>query len=151
MSRRIQSLALLTGLAVLSATCGGGSSPTGPSPAPAPTVAPAPTPVPADAVLRMATLRSANGYVAEGGAAIVREDGAHRLDLLSDFRTSRSGALDVRLCRATTCTDADLNLGPIQAFSGAQSYPLSDDASAYAYVVIWCRAVALPFGYGQLQ
>jgi hypothetical protein len=102
-------------------------------------------------VLRTATFQSANGYFTEGSASIVREDGAHRLELQEDFRTSRSGALDVRLCRETTCTDADLDLGPIQAFSGAQSYSLPDDGSDYAYVVIWCRAVNLPFGFGELQ
>jgi hypothetical protein len=99
----------------------------------------------------MATLQGANGYFTEGRAAIVRAGDAHRLDLLDDFRTSQSGALDVRLCRETTCTDGDLDLGTLQAFSGAQTYPLPGDGSAYAYVVIWCRAIALPFGFGQLQ
>jgi hypothetical protein len=102
-------------------------------------------------VLRMATFEGANGYVTEGGAAIVQENGVHRLDLLGDFRTSQSGALDVRLCRESACTGAHRDLGALQAFSGAQSYSLSDDGSAYDYVVIWCRAIALPFGFGQLE
>ena len=102
-------------------------------------------------MLRTAAFESANGYFTEGSAAIVREDGEHRLELMDDFRSSRSGALDVRLCRETACTDSDLNLGPIQAFRGAQTYPLPDDGSAYSYVVIWCRAVALPFGFGALE
>lgn len=150
MSKRAPSLALLMGLAVVSATCGGGSSPSTPSPTPAPTPAPTPTPTD-DEVLRMATFQGANGYFTEGHAAIVRAGDAHRLDLLDDFRTSQSGALDVRLCRETTCTDGDLDLGTLQGFSGAQTYPLPDDGSAYAYVVIWCRGIALPFGFGQLQ
>jgi hypothetical protein len=70
---------------------------------------------------------------------------------MEDFRSSRSGALDVRLCRQISCTDADLNLGQIQAFSDAQSYALPNDGSSYSYVVIWCRAVALPFGFGELR
>lgn len=148
MSTRIPALTLVAGLTVLAA-CGGASSPTGPSPTPTP--APIPTPPPEDGVLRTATFESANGYFTEGSAAIVREGGSHRLELMEGFRTSRSGALDVRLCRDTTCTNADLDLGPVQAFSGPQSYPLPDDGSAYAYVVIWCRAVALPFGFGELQ
>lgn len=150
MAKKIQSLTLMAALAVL-AGCGGGSSPTGSSPTPAPAPTPAPSPTPGDGVLRSATLQSANGYFTEGHAAIVREGDAYRLDLEDDFRTSQSGALDVRLCRQTTCTDADLDLGPVQAFTGAQSYPLPDDGSTYAYVVIWCRAVALPFGFGALQ
>jgi hypothetical protein len=141
---------LAAGMTILAAGCGGGaSSPTAPDPSPTP--APTPTPPPADGVLRTATFESANGYFTEGRAAIVREGDLHRLELQEDFRTSRSGALDVRLCRETTCTDGDLDLGVIQSFSGAQSYSLPDDGSAYRYVVIWCRAVALPFGFGELQ
>lgn len=149
----LRPLALSAGLAILAAGCGGGSSPTAPDPLPTPAPTPAPTPTPplADGVLRTATFESANGYFAEGAAAIVREGGAHRLDLEEDFRTSRSGALDVRLCRQTTCTEGDLDLGQIQRFSGAQSYDLPNDGAAYRYVVIWCRAVALPFGFGELQ
>jgi hypothetical protein len=102
-------------------------------------------------VLRSATLQSANGYMAEGQAAIVRDGAAHRLELRDDFRTSRSGALDVRLCRETRCASTDLNLGEIRSLSGAQQYPLPDDGAAYRYVVIWCRAVNLPFGFGELR
>jgi hypothetical protein len=148
---RFRPIVLATGVAVLAAGCGGGSSPTAPQPDPTPAPTPTPTPEPADGVLRTATFESANGYFTEGTAAIVREGEVHRLELREDFRTSQSGALDVRLCRETACTDGDLDLGPIQAFSGAQTYSLPDDGSAFAYVVIWCRAVALPFGFGELQ
>lgn len=139
---------LAVGMTILAAGCGGGSSPTAPNPTPTP--APTPTPPPADGVLRTATFEGANGYFTEGGAEIIREGDLHRLELREDFRTSQSGALDVRLCRETNCTDGDLDLGPVQSFSGTQSYSLPDDGSAYAYVVIWCRAVALPFGFGEL-
>ncbi len=149
MPSRVRPIFLATGVAVLAAGCGGGSSPTAPQPAPTP--APTPTPEPVDGMLRTATFESANGYFTEGTAAIVREDGLHRLELREDFRTSQSGALDVRLCGGTACTDGHLDLGPIQDFNGAQTYSLPDDGSAYAYVVIWCRAVALPFGFGELQ
>ena len=153
MLNELRPLALAAGVAILAAGCGGGPSPTAPDPPPPPAPMPAPTPTPpaADGVLRTATFESANGYFAEGTAAIVREGGVHRLDLEEDFRTSRSGALDVRLCRQTTCTEGDLDLGPVQSFSGAQSYALPDDGSAYRYVVVWCRAVSLPFGFGELQ
>lgn len=136
-------------LAAWAAACGGGSSPSAPSPS-AP--APSPTPTPASAtLLRSATFESANGYFTAGSAAIVREGSAHRLELREDFRTSQSAALDVRLCRDTRCTSADLDLGTIRAFSGAQQYALPDDGSAYRYAVIWCRAVNLPFGFGELR
>jgi hypothetical protein len=93
----------------------------------------------------------ANGYTTMGQAAIVREGTGHRLELREDFRTSQSGALDVRLCRETRCTGDDLNIGEIKAFAGAQQYALPDDAGSYRYAVIWCRAVSLPFGFGELR
>ena len=131
-------------------SCGGGGSPTSPA-TPVPPPAPTPTPAVGATVLRNATFESANGYTTSGRAAIVRESGAHRLELMPDFRTSQSGALDVRLCRETRCTSTDLNLGSVQGFSGAQQYALPDDGSAYRYAVIWCRAVSLPFGFGELR
>jgi hypothetical protein len=94
---------------------------------------------------------SANGYFTAGQAAIVRDGPAHRLELGDDFRTSQSAALDVRLCRETRCTAGDLDLGPVKAYSGAQHYALPDDAADYRYAVIWCRAVSLPFGFGELR
>jgi len=135
-------------LAFLFAACsGGGSSPTEPSPSPMPP----PPPPTGPKVLRSATFQSASGYNTAGSASIVEDEGSYRLELHDDFATDNSGALDVRLCRQSTCTAGDLDLGPIQAFRGAQTYELMDAATEYAYVVIWCRAVDLPFGYGLLQ
>ncbi len=94
---------------------------------------------------------SANGYRTEGTAAVTLSGSTHTLDLQDDFRTSNSGVLDVRLCRDTRCAANDLNLGTIQRFSGRQSYALPNDAAAFRYVVIWCRAVNLPFGFGELR
>jgi hypothetical protein len=102
-------------------------------------------------VLRSARFQGANGYITDGTANIVRNGEQHTLDLGSDFRTSQSSALDVRLCRDTRCSGDALNLGQIQRFTGGQSYQLPNDASAYRLVVIWCRAVGLPFGYGELR
>lgn len=133
----------------------GPTAPTAPAATPAPTPAPTPTPTPAPppapVTLRSAELEGANGYQTSGGASIVQEGADHRLDLHANFRTSRSGALDVRLCRDTRCFPGDLDLGPIQKFEGAQSYRLPNDGQAYRYVVIWCRGVNLPFGFGRLR
>jgi len=138
-------------VAAFAVACGGGGS----SPTAAPTTPPAPTPTPTPTtsatVQRSAVLAGANGYTTMGQADIVREGAAYRLDLGDDFRTSQSAALDVRLCRETRCTGDDLDLGPIKAFAGAQQYALSNDGAAYRYAVIWCRAVNLPFGFGELR
>jgi hypothetical protein len=138
-------------VAVFTVACGGGgSSPTAPS-TPPPIPAPTPTPTASATVLRSTVFGGANGYTTMGQAAIVREGATHRLELREDFRTSQSGALDVRLCRETRCTSDDLNLGEIKAFGGAQQYVLPDDGGAYRYAVIWCRGVSLPFGFGELR
>ena len=138
-------------LAVWAAACGGGgSSPTAPA-TPPPAPAATPTPGASATVVRSTVFQSANGYTTEGQAAVVREGSTHRLELRDDFRTSQSAALDLRLCRETRCTASDLDLGQIRAFSGAQQYALPDDASAYRYVVVWCRGVSLPFGFGELR
>jgi hypothetical protein len=75
------------------------------------------------------------------------------LELGSDFRASQSPALDVRLCNDTNCRSGSLDLGDLQSFSGAQTYPLpsGNGGSGYDRVVIFCRAVQLAFGFGLLR
>lgn len=138
-------------VAALTLACGGGGSSPTAAPTPPPTPAPTPTPAASATVLRSTVFAGANGYATTGEAAIVREGANHRLELRDDFRTSQSAALEVRLCRETRCTGDDLNLGEIKAFGGAQQYALPDDGAAYRYAVIWCRAVNLPFGFGELR
>ena len=156
------------------AGCGGGSSPTGPSapppvagaptPAPEPTTpAPTPTPLapdpaptptpapPADAVLRSATIRGANGHAASGTARILREDGRHVLELGSDFRID-GGVNEVYLARRDDrVSSSDLFLGDLRSMSGRQRYSLPNDGGAYRYVIIWCRPFQIPIGRGELQ
>ena len=126
------------------------SPPTAPE-TPAPTPPPPPAPPPQPETLRTAMFQNANGYRTSGGASIVREGDAHRLELGRDFRTDDSAALDVRLCRNSSCTGGDLNLGTLKSARGRQSYDLPNAARAYSHVVIWCRAVRLAFGFGALR
>jgi hypothetical protein len=133
------------------------ATPTQQSPPPATTSTPPPmmtttTSVPAGVqTLRRATFTGANGYVTEGSARIQADNGEFSLELESDFRTSNSAALDVRLCTNEGCTGDHVSLGAPQRFSGAQSYPLANNGAAYDFVTIYCLAVRLPFGYGRLQ
>ncbi len=159
----------LLSLAALLVACGGGSSPTGPSappvastptpappapPPPAATPAPSPSatpPPPADAVLRTAAIRGANGHSASGSARILRENGAFILELGADFRID-SGNNDVYLARRDDGVDSgDLNLGNMQALTGRQRYTLPNDGSAYGHVVLWCRPFRIPIGRGELR
>ena len=152
-------------LMMLSGAACGGSGPSNPSAPPATTTTTsvaattttsAPTPpttttVPPRRIRRRATFRNANGYLTEGTAQIVNDDGEFTLELDSDFRTSQSQALDVRLCSNTNCQGDSMNLGDLQRFSGRQSYSMPNDGDAFTHVVIFCYGVNLAFGDGILR
>ena len=81
------------------------------------------TSVSAPRPLRQASFESANGYLTEGTARIVRLDDEFSLELLSDFRTSQSPGLDVRLCNDMNCrSGAQLDLGELKKFSKKQLF-----------------------------
>jgi hypothetical protein len=154
--------AALLGSAFLTAACS--DSPTSPpagatstttSSAPAASTTTATTTTtsvpPSSQVVRQGTFQSANGYTTQGSARIVASGRSYTLELGSDFRASNSPALDVRLCNDTNCRSANLNLGELQRFSGAQTYSMPNDGRGYDRVVIYCRAVELAFGYGTLR
>jgi hypothetical protein len=102
-------------------------------------------------VLRSAVIRGANGHAAAGIAQIVRTGEAYALELGSDFRID-IGSVDVYLTRgAGGIADGDLNLGSLRSLTGAQSYPIPNDGSAYVYVLLWCRPFRVPIGVGQLR
>lgn len=109
------------------------------------------TSVPVPRIRRRASFTSANGYQTAGRAQVVMEGGDFTLELLSDFRTSQSAALDVRLCQNVNCRGSQWDLGGLRSFSGAQSYSLPDLGREFSHVVIYCRAVRLAFGSGVFQ
>ena len=149
MVTRVNALLLLPLVVVFACS---GSSPTAPpASTPTPTPAPTATPSPSAMVLRAATFAGSNGYSTSGNARVVQEGSSYRLDLLDDFLTNNSGALEVRLCTDPSCGGAQRNLGSLTASSGRQSYALADAASEFGSVVIWCRGVNLAFGFGVLR
>jgi hypothetical protein len=101
--------------------------------------------------VRQATFQSANGYTTQGTARIVQTGGRFTLELGSDFRSSQSPALDVRLCNDMNCRGTNLELGALRSFSGAQAYDMPNDGASFSQVVIYCRAVQLAFGFGSLR
>ena len=163
MLNRVMKAAAVATIALLAVACGD-SPPPGPSgpssvatttttspPASSTTTTTTTTSAPATQVVRQASFQSANGYTTQGSARILESGGRYTLELGSDFRSSQSPALDVRLCNDTNCRGASLELGALGSFSGAQSYDLPNDGGAYSLVVIYCRAVQLAFGFGNLR
>ena len=106
---------------------------------------------PLGTVVRTATFQSASGYTTVGSARIVLTGSAYTLELQDDFRTSNGGLLDVRLCAQSACTDADPNFGELRSRVGKQVYGIPESAVNNRYVVIYCRVVRLPFGFGVWQ
>lgn len=156
----MRSMAACAVLLIL-AGCGGSSpgTPSAPSASPAPTATPAaiatpvpsPTPATGPTVLRMASVRGANGHGASGTARIVREGESFRLELGEDFRID-SGNNDVYLTSgADTIRGSDLNLGNMQSLTGRQTYVLPDDGGRYGFVMLWCRPFRVPIGVGELR
>ncbi len=96
-------------------------------------------------------LRGANGHSVAGGAEIVRTGNSYTLELRSDFRID-IGSTDLYLARGQAgVTSDDLNLGSVRSLTGAQSFAMPNDGSAYPYVLLWCRPFRIPVGLGELR
>ena len=155
------------------AACGGSSGPSGPStvtppastpaptptptatpaatPTPTPVITPTPTPTPSGpTVLRRASFSGAAGHSASGSAEIVRDGSSFSLEFHNDFRID-SGNNDVILTNSTSSMDGGRNLGNMKSLTGAQSYSMSDGASDFRYVILWCRPFRIPIGVGELR
>ncbi len=102
-------------------------------------------------MLRSAAVQGANGHSASGTVQIVRRGASHSLEFLSDFRIDLNNN-DIYLTRSTTLDmDRDFKVGALLTSSGAQSYALPDDGSAYRFVMLWCRPYRVPIGIGELK
>jgi hypothetical protein len=101
-------------------------------------------------VIRSAQIRGYHGHSASGSAEIVQAGSGFSLELRNNFRID-SGNNDVYLSNDPDRGPGGLNLGPMKATSGAQSYRMPDDGSAYRYVVLWCRPFQITIGFGELR
>ncbi|MEL6579050.1 MAG: DM13 domain-containing protein [Cyanobacteria bacterium J06621_12] len=92
-----------------------------------------------------------------GQVSIVEADGKKYLEIGQDFQSDRGPDLKVILHQANAVDlkvrEGDyLNLGALQAFSGAQRYLIPDsvDLANYKSVAIWCEQFNATFGYAPL-
>ncbi|MEM8807746.1 MAG: DM13 domain-containing protein [Cyanobacteria bacterium P01_G01_bin.38] len=95
-----------------------------------------------------------------GTATLVEEDGQHYLEIDEAFSTTdQAPDLQVLLDPAAVppatyeTFNGYINLGSLQAVSGAQRYPIPEaiDLAAYQSVVIWCRTANATMGYAPLD
>ena len=73
---------------------------------------------------------------------------------LTDFQTDSGPDLNIYLASSTSDVTADyIDLGNIQGVNGDYSYglPADTDYEIYKYVVVWCVAFNVNFGYALLE
>lgn len=113
--------------------------------------------------VRLLAAKSGNFVTAEapttGTARIVEENGERYLELDSAFSTTDQ-APDLHVLletlplppRSYDRFGSYVNLGGLQAASGAQRYPIPDaiDLTEYKSVAIWCRMANATMGYAPL-
>jgi hypothetical protein len=94
------------------------------------------------------TFEGASGHAVSGGVEVT----ADSVELLADF--SFDGAPDPKIgLGADGSFDPATIMAPLQADSGAQSYPIPEgiELSAYDEVYVWCEQYAVPLGVARLQ
>ena len=98
--------------------------------------------------------RPGSSYVCEGSAVVQTGDsGVLELVLGDDFLVSKGPALEVFLSTAAMVGPTSLKIGPLQSFSGAQSYllPAGVEMTTYDWVIIHCVPFNVTFGFAELQ
>ena len=86
------------------------------------------------------------------GTASVIEDGSKLV--FAGFKTDSGPALDIYLVSDLGDIEGDfVNLGEIKGVNGNYVYdvPGGTDFSVYKYVVVWCVAFNVNFGYAELE
>ena len=98
--------------------------------------------------------RPGTSYNLEGHVTLQEGPGGTlTLQLESDFSSSQGPGLYVYLSRTSTVTSSSLEVGELQAVSGASTYdvPGSTTLTTYDWVIIHCKPFNVTFGYAQLR
>mgnify|MGYP002335837279 CR=1 FL=1 len=106
---------------------------------------------PVEVAIRRGSFVGLNGYSVSGDAVVTDTAGVRRLVLQDNFVASNGPDVLVYLTKNDAASEGGalvepISLGPIQSFSGTQTYVLPDNSEEYSSVVIWCRAFSVAFG-----
>lgn len=89
------------------------------------------------------------------GSAVLRPDGDGGLEVVfgEDFAVSNGPRLEVFLSATEVVGPGSVNIGPLQATTGAQTYEVPADVAldTYNWVIIHCVPFNITFGFAQLR
>lgn len=108
-------------------------------------------PEPVAPVVRSGSFESLNGYSVSGDVQLIVNGDERQLVFSDDFASSVGPDVLVYLSKNDTAAEGGslsdpISLGPIQGFTGSQTYTLPENSDDYTSVVIWCRAFSSAFG-----
>lgn len=91
-------------------------------------------------------------HKASGIAKLIRNADGNYVIRLEGFRVTNGPDLFVYLAQNKDASGGFLDLGRLKGNIGAQNYdvPAGMNPENYGYVLIWCKAFTVLFGYAQL-
>ncbi len=104
-------------------------------------------------VVRMGTFGDADGFhKASGVAKLVRMADGSYVVRIENLKVTNGPDLYVYLAQGKDASAGFLNLGRLKGNIGSQNYeiPSGMTPEKYSYVLIWCRAFSVLFGYAEL-
>ena len=103
---------------------------------------------------RVGMFQGKSSYTVEGSFGMSEVGENLELVFGSDFRASNGPGLYVYLSDNADGVSGGIEVGELQANSGAQTYLISKDRAElfeYDFVHIYCRPFGVPFGYGEFD
>lgn len=114
---------------------------------------PIPLMVGSDSLSRMASFEGLNGYNVVGTATLERSADEAILAFADDFQTSNGPGLYVYLSPNANNVNGGVNLGKLEATSGAQSYEIPSNVNPedFDHVLVYCQPFRAPFGTAEFE
>ena len=103
---------------------------------------------------RIAELKTVSSYPLSGNAILKKAGGKTILEFDATFNTTSAlPGLYVYLTNNVSTINNALEVAKVKAFTGAQSYEISEDISLseYDYVLFYCKPFLVPVGNGELK
>lgn len=103
---------------------------------------------------RSGMFQGLRSYMVTGMFTLSDEETTLELTFASNFQASNGPGLFVYLSNSSNSVNGGIELGPLQANSGMQTYTINkNDAQLYSYshIVIYCKPFGVAFGFGEFD